>query len=41
MTFKTEGLSSSKPVYNDDGSENKQLSRRVDFRIKNIRSELK
>ena len=28
------GLSSSKLIYNDDGKENRELSRRVEFRVK-------
>jgi len=32
-TFMAKGLSSSKPIYNEDGTENKKASRRVEFRI--------
>jgi outer membrane protein OmpA-like peptidoglycan-associated protein len=32
-TFKAKGFSSSQLIFNQDGTENKQLSRRVDFRI--------
>jgi outer membrane protein OmpA-like peptidoglycan-associated protein len=34
VTFKAEGLSSSRLIYNDNGSENPELSRRVELRIK-------
>lgn len=37
-TFESNGLSSSKLIYNKNGTENKEMSRRVEFRIKNIRS---
>jgi len=39
-TFESNGLSSSKLIYNQNGTENKEMSRRVEFRIKNIRSAL-
>lgn len=39
--FESKGLSSSHLIYNEDGTENKELSRRVEFRIKNVRSEIK
>ena len=39
-TFESNGLSSSKLVYNENGTENKKMSRRVEFRIKNIRSSI-
>ena len=37
-TFESNGLSSSKLIFNQNGTENKEMSRRVEFRIKNIRS---
>ena len=40
-TFKAEGLSSSQLIYNKDETENKELSRRVDYRIVTNKSNLK
>ena len=39
-TFESDGLSSSKLIYNNNGTENKKMSRRVEFRIKNMKSSL-
>jgi len=39
-TFESNGLSSSNLIYNTNGTENREMSRRVEFRIKNIRSSL-
>ena len=39
-TFESDGLSSSKLIYNNNGTENKKMSRRVEFRIKNTKSTL-